>query len=375
MATSTPLKRSDAHTENDRFAAIYFDGITAKAIPVVAEFGDRLNLYDSEGKAIDGFDSADLLRSETASDQLQIAIQDHHDNRRIQIDKAGVSSATWAALHRISGNRHRAMRQPLRVIAACIAVVLAGLSIFAILIPAAADRLAPLVPDSFETTLANRLETYVIDPDAQKICASAEDNPILGGFVDALRVASGFSGPVSLRVIDMPGANAFALPAGRIVITRSLLDLSATPEELIAVLAHELGHIQAQHAVRLSLRIGGTSTLLGFLLGDFTGSAAVVAVGQALIGTAYSREFERQADLLAVRTLRNMSIPPDDLIALLERLESSGEAAGWLSTHPSTAERRDFLMQAAAENRETPRDFGVDQPANQNWIMPNLICD
>nr|WP_306265419.1 M48 family metallopeptidase [Pararhizobium sp. IMCC3301] len=375
MATTNPLTPSDAAAEENRFAAVYFDGQSAEALPVMAEFGDRLCLYDRGGKAIDGFGSADLLRSETASDQLQIALQDHRDNRRIQIDKAAVPSATWAALHRLSSVRRRAARQPLRVIAACIAVVLAGLSIFAILIPAAADRLAPLVPASFETTLANRLETYVIDPEARKICASTEDNAVLAGFIEALQAASGFSGPVSLRVMDMPGANAFALPAGRIIITRSLLELSATPEELIAVLAHELGHIQARHAVRLSLRIGGTSTLLGFLLGDFTGSAAVVAVGQALIGTAYSRDFERQADRLAVRTLRNMSIPPDDLISVLERLESTNEGAGWLSTHPSTAERRDFLMQVAAENRETPSDLRLEEAAQQNWIMPNLICD
>lgn len=374
MVTLTHLTPSDAAAENDRFAAIYFNGVSAKARPVEAELGTRLCLYDADGEAIDCFDSADLLRSATAPNLVQIAVQDRRDNRRILIDRAAVSRGTWAALQQLSDGSRPAMRQPLRIIAAYIAIALAGILTFAILIPAAADRLAPLVPESFEAALADRLEQYVLDADARKICASTEDNADLAGVVEALRAASGFSGPVSLRVIDLPAANAFALPAGRIYITRPLLELSATPGELLAVLAHELGHIQAGHAVRLTLRIGGTSTLLGFLLGDFTGSAAVVAIGQALIGTAYSRDFEREADRLAVQTLRNLGIAPDVLVALLDRLEMQGEPAGLLSTHPSTAERRDFLRRAAAETRESASSVPSERLSDQQWKMLNLIC-
>ena len=79
------------------------------------------------------------------------------------------------------------------------------------------------------------------------------------------------------------GPNAFALPAGTIVITDELVQLARHDDELRAVFAHEIGHITGRHAMRMLLQNSATALLAVGLLGDVSAvssmTAAVPAVG------------------------------------------------------------------------------------------------
>lgn len=146
------------------------------------------------------------------------------------------------------------------------------------------------------------------------------------------------------------GANAFALPGGTIIVTDQLVALAKNDEEILAVLAHELGHVSERHPLRQLLQSSVVGLAMTWYVGDV--SSLLAAAPTVLMETSYSRDFERRADHYAGNMLRNNGIAPSRLADMLEKLERShrgkGEKenegkmsriAGFLSTHPDTAER------------------------------------
>lgn len=362
--------------EQPAFEAAFFDGKTASAQLVrVSVEQDELLVLNPLNEVTDKFRYHHLYRPITTSDQIVLAIEGGQDDRRITIEQVNVPTDVWTYLKTLPEARRQFPRQASRIILACVLFILACLVTFTVLIPAASDRLALILPRSVEQTLGNRLERTVLQAGPQNICGSSSDDPHLRALAEQLQAVSGSDEAVSLHIIDLPLANAFALPSGRIFITRPLLNLTRNSDELISILAHEMGHVQAHHAMRLSLRVGGSSALLGFLLGDFTGSAAIIAIGQTLMGTAFSREFEQEADELAVQILKGLGVSPLVLAQMLERLQGDDQQVGLLATHPMTTDRRAFLAQAALGQDQTTQRLEAEKLSIESWNSLKLICD
>lgn len=372
----SPIAPEKSPPEQPTFKAVLFDGETAAAQLVrVSMETNKLLVFNAKNEMADRVNLDQLFRPITKADQIVLAVEGPQDDRRITIEQVNVPTDVWTSLKTLPEARRQSPGQPSRIILACVLFILACLTTFTVLIPIASDRLAFIVPRSVEQTLGDRLERTVLQASPKNICGSSSDNPYLRSLAESLLAASGGSDPVSLHIIDLPVANAFALPSGRIFITRPLLDLSQNSDELISILAHEMGHVQAHHALRLSLRVGGSSAMLGFLLGDFTGSAALIAIGQALMGTAFSREFEREADELSVQILQDLGISPLVLANMLERLQGDDQQVGLLATHPMTADRRGFLAQAALQDDKTIQGSEAKNLSIQSWNSLKLICD
>jgi Zn-dependent protease with chaperone function len=146
------------------------------------------------------------------------------------------------------------------------------------------------------------------------------------------------------------GANAMALPSGTIVVTDGLVELAGNDEEIVAVLAHEAGHVTHRHGLRLLFQSSFASMGLTWLLGDV--SAITASVSSALLDAKYSRDFEREADAFAVALLDDNQLSRDHFVRILERLEQSAREAGaigsgavpsYLSSHPVTRDRIDAI--------------------------------
>lgn len=162
------------------------------------------------------------------------------------------------------------------------------------------------------------------------------------------------------------GANALALPSGTIVFTDQLVHLAGRDEELLAVLAHEIGHIERRHALRQVLQASALGLVAMAVTGDVSSvSSAVAAIPVLLTQLGYSREFELEADRYAAELLPRHGIAVSHLGTMLARLEATPDAArgagkdgggrwqDYLSTHPATAERLRELeaAQAAGKSR------------------------
>jgi len=138
------------------------------------------------------------------------------------------------------------------------------------------------------------------------------------------------------------GANALALPSGIIILTDDLVHLAENDQELLAVLAHELGHIEQRHGLRSALSAAGVGVILGALTGDM--ESLISAMPTILIQLQYSRDFELEADLYAHQTLMKQNIPLHHFADILLRLSQDTKETGdkkqaYWQTHPDTHER------------------------------------
>jgi predicted Zn-dependent protease len=155
------------------------------------------------------------------------------------------------------------------------------------------------------------------------------------------RLESAAALPVPLHVIPVrrTEANAFALPGGNIYLLEGLIAKARSPDELAAVLAHEIGHVANRDGTRSVLQTAGLSLLFGMLLGDFVGGGAVVLAAKAVLQSSYSREVEGNADLYGVALLAKIGADSHALAPLLVRLGEGGGEIKFLLDHPATKER------------------------------------
>jgi len=158
------------------------------------------------------------------------------------------------------------------------------------------------------------------------------------------RVAAAAGVPARFRLESRDGgrigANAFALPDGTIVVTDQLVELAENDEQILAVLAHEIGHVDRRHGLQRMAQSAALALVALFVLGDVSQVLGVLPT--TMIESAYSRDFEREADSHAIDLLNAIGVPPSSLARFLERLQAShGREPGlsWLASHPSTPER------------------------------------
>lgn len=121
-----------------------------------------------------------------------------------------------------------------------------------------------------------------------------------------------------IRASEDIGPNALALPGGTMLLTDDMARLLQHDTDVIAgVLAHELGHVQHRHGVRMLVQVGVLGFVTSTLWGDYSGLLATVPLwlGQA----HYSREAEREADAYSVTVLRDAGLSPAVMTRLFER--------------------------------------------------------
>jgi Zn-dependent protease with chaperone function len=210
---------------------------------------------------------------------------------------------------------------------------------------AIADRLPQAVPDAVGTVVLESFDRTMFEASA----LPAERQRQLVAAFDRLQLpnASGIKYRVLFRKATGMGPNAMALPSGAMIVTDALVELARDDREILGVLAHEAGHVDRRHGLRLVVQNSALSFVIGWFIGDF--NSVLAHAPAALLEAKYSRDLEREADAFAVDVLRANGISVKHLAAMLERLERSQSEAraaasmAYLSTHPATKERIDAL--------------------------------
>jgi Zn-dependent protease with chaperone function len=157
---------------------------------------------------------------------------------------------------------------------------------------------------------------------------------------------------ITFRKSELLGANAMAMPSGTLVVTDALVALTPEDQEIVAVLAHEAGHVSGRHGLRQLFQNSVVALAVTWLVGDVSVLAA--AAPTALLQAKYSRDLEREADAYALDVLRLNDISTDHFARMLERLEESagggetvaGGTLDYLSSHPVTSERIERVRQS-----------------------------
>ena len=173
-------------------------------------------------------------------------------------------------------------------------------------------------------------------------------------------------GGYRFMILEADEVNAFATPSGLIFVSRGMLRLTRTEDDLAAVLAHEIGHIQHRHglqAIRTS-RITTALTSAALTGAQFATSAEVAELTAAfegsisditstLINSGYSRGAEREADEAAVEIMKRVGYDPTALIRVLERMGETWDPAGpgFARTHPAPDTRISVVQRAIGSYR------------------------
>ncbi|MEO8307045.1 MAG: M48 family metallopeptidase [Pseudomonadota bacterium] len=149
-----------------------------------------------------------------------------------------------------------------------------------------------------------------------------------------------------LELRDSPalGPNAVALPAGIVVMTDQLSTLAANDEELMAVLAHEIGHVRGRHALRQMIEGVGISAIAVVILGDMSSVTALASAAPVLLQSRNSRQLESEADAFSRQWLRDNHIPEQRFDDILCRMIGPEDKKGaqlppFLATHPAIQDR------------------------------------
>ncbi|ASC71272.1 peptidase M48 [Halomicronema hongdechloris C2206] len=137
--------------------------------------------------------------------------------------------------------------------------------------------------------------------------------------------------------------NAFALPGGKIFINAGAILKTNSEAELAGLLAHEISHAVLSHGFQMVTRGNLTTSLAAFIP-----SAQLANIAANLVVADYSRDMERQADILGTQILATSDYAADGLYNLMVTLrQENGGGAGirWFASHPATDERVQYLQQ------------------------------
>ena len=164
--------------------------------------------------------------------------------------------------------------------------------------------------------------------------------------------------PFTIKVIDSDEVNAFALPGGFFYVNKGLLLAADNEAELAGVMAHEIAHVAARHAVENNTK----ATLLEYLalggsifLGGWPGVIYQNTAGLGLLGAfmKFSRGAEEEADKLGVQYMYAAGYDPTAMATMFEKLEAKnkkkpGFIARAFATHPAPPDRRASSLSLAA---------------------------
>jgi beta-barrel assembly-enhancing protease len=170
----------------------------------------------------------------------------------------------------------------------------------------------------------------------------------------------------SFTPVNLKDINAFALPGGPMFVNRGMFEAAGGEGEVVGVMAHELSHVLLRHGT------ANATKAQGFQIGQLAGAIAGAVVGggwgdlisqgsQFGLGTwllKYSREYEKQADLLGAQIMARAGYDPRDLGRMFQTIQkqSGGGAPQWMSSHPDPGNRSAYIAKEAAILQVAPRD-------------------
>jgi Zn-dependent protease with chaperone function len=344
--------------------ANYFDGHSARLHPVQLQPADGALIV--MGRAVmREYAYRQVSLAEPFADAP--AVLYFADGARCEVSD---SAGRQALAHALGYRKSAVMRWQERWYAALLALVLLiGAAIgFAIWgVPALAEQIAAAIPPSLDRQLGTSalagLETKLLTPSRLNDQRIAEVEQVLRSIAP-----SNPRLPIRLLVRNAPqlGANALALPDGTIVLTDAMiLHILGKASEfdddqqarLAGVLAHEIGHVQRRHSVRVLARSSLTAAASAALFGD--PSAVAAGVPAVLMNMHYSREMETEADAYAIELLGQKGIPTEPLADLFDSLDAARQAdpkqamprwmndsMAYMSSHPASALRGARLRKA-----------------------------
>ncbi|RPH28889.1 hypothetical protein EHM92_09845, partial [bacterium] len=219
--------------------------------------------------------------------------------------------------------------------------------------------------------------------DAERKLPIIKDNRI-NGYLNRLgqKLASHAPGPkypYQFKGVNDPSINAFALPGGFLYINRGTIEAADNEAQLAGVIAHEISHVALRHGTNQASKAYIAQVPLA-ILGGVAGDSVAGVLAQIGGGFAansvllkYSRDAERQADLMGAQILHDAGYDPRAMSQFFQKLQSSGQRSGmpqWLSSHPNPENRIGEIEEEIGRLGDSRR--GIAQDSREFRSIKNL---
>lgn len=257
------------------------------------------------------------------------------------------------------------------------AIASVALIIF-VLVPIMADQLATFLPPDGERALGDATFEQIraamgAENSRVQLCEAPEGLAAIDAMVERLDPSEDLPYEVRIAVLDHDLVNAFALPGGRVILFRGLIDEAKNADEVASILAHEIGHVVNRDPTRDALRTAGSVGVLGLLFGDFAGGTAVLLLTNQLINAKYSQAAEAGADEYAHNLMNEAGVNPGALGSFFQALmDQYGDAEGIMAhfaSHPQMVDRIEAARLAAEGN-----DRYLPVITDSQWAALQNIC-
>ncbi len=187
----------------------------------------------------------------------------------------------------------------------------------------------------------------------------------------------------SFTPVNVKEINAFALPGGPMFVNRGMFDAADSEGEVVGVMAHELSHVLLRHGTANASKAQNPWLQLGQLAGAVGGAVVGGAAGSAIAQTSqfglgtlllrYSRDFEKQADLLGSQIMARAGYDPRALAHMFQTIEQESKSSGgdtpqWMSSHPNPGNRTQYINKEADSLTVTkPADMSEFEPIKSTF--------
>lgn len=343
----------------------FYDGRTARPHEVEAEVVDGVLAFVADDLPIRW--RLSTLRTERLGDLIRLA-PPNGDGRLL------VDARAWGEGAGDGGRavERRSRRAEFRLVGG---LALAGLAVSAFVfigVPLASGPLARRTPPAFERQLGDNI-------DAQlrlvfKDCEGEEGQDALYLFGDLLEGSDSEPFNIRVRAVEAPFVNAFALPGGAVLVTDDLIEMAETPDELGAVIAHEVAHVDERHVMQAVWRSMGLGVVLDAVLGGGTGAGQqLILLMGSFADLRFSREAEREADRRGMALLHAQGLSSQGMATFFERIAAKEEGEGaalvkeLMSSHPESLRRAKALR---GLGRPGDRAFDI-----KDWAAIKGACE
>jgi len=154
------------------------------------------------------------------------------------------------------------------------------------------------------------------------------------------------SSQIEICIFENTEINAFALPGNILVVYSGLIEFCKTPEELAAVLAHEIAHIEKRHVVKKLSKDIGLGVLLK-LAGTNSDSKILKETIKRISSSSFDQNMEKEADYTAVGYMSKANIDPvhfANMMTRMAKITDLPESLTWLNSHPNSKDRADNIL-------------------------------
>ena len=336
---------------------------------------DILEMKNVETHVVTNWRLSEMREVADKSDEDALTFApDNYDPARLIVREVSAIRAlaqTGERFEPLSGPRGQFIRLALVAVAACSGIF--GL-LFGV-IPIFASASAARMPVATEVALGQQVYEDIYVAGGASECRDPAGVAAMAVMEARLTDGVNLPLPLTVRVVRDPSVNATAAPGGHITLHQGLINSAESPEEVAAVLAHEIGHVAHRDGTRGYLRNMGSFGVVGLVFGDVFGVGGSF-VASMLVDASYSREAETEADRFAHDMMINAGLPPAAMAQFFTRLrDEMGENADLgalrhLSTHPELLDR----IAAASEAAAQAGPVGPPVLTAEEWAAVQNMC-